>query len=124
MISDNDGEGALTPTTIIVVELKKNTLIKIRKLAVFTGDKIKFLIYKTSVGLTVWINNKRERVNRNIKTVSEQMAWAASFLLKNAYRSFKPYMSHFLFKKELAGTCEEPVRKIFNNLDLYFALLG
>jgi hypothetical protein len=51
--SDNRDEEALTLTTITVVEFKKNTLVKIRELAVFTGDRIKFIIYKTSIGLAV-----------------------------------------------------------------------
>jgi hypothetical protein len=114
----------LTPATITVIELKKDTLIKVRESAVFTRDKSKFSAYKISVGLYVWADNKRERLNRILKTVIEQVAWAAFFLAEDAYRSFEPYISHFLFEKKLANLCEEPVRKIFNNLDIYFALLG
>jgi hypothetical protein len=61
VLNDN-GEGALTSVTItIVVELKKDTLIKVRELAVFTGDRSKFSAYKTSVGLAVWADNKRDK---------------------------------------------------------------
>jgi hypothetical protein len=48
----------------------------------------------------------------------------ASFLAGDAYKSFEPYMTHFLSKGGLASSCEVPVRKIFNDLNLYFALLG
>jgi hypothetical protein len=52
--SDNKSKGVLTPaTTTTVVELKKDTFIKVRELAVFTGDRTKFTIYKISVGLAV-----------------------------------------------------------------------
>jgi hypothetical protein len=40
-------------TTITVVELKKDTLIKVRKLAVFIEEKTKFVIYKTFIDLAV-----------------------------------------------------------------------
>jgi hypothetical protein len=64
----------LTPaTTTTVIKLKKDTFIKIRKPAVFTEDRTKFIIYKTSIGLAVWADNKREKPNRTIKTVPEQM---------------------------------------------------
>jgi hypothetical protein len=72
IINNNRGEGALTPvTTITVVKLKKDTLIKVRELAVFIEDRMKFIVYKISVGLAVWADNKREKPNRTIKTVSE-----------------------------------------------------
>jgi hypothetical protein len=38
---------------ITIIELKKDTLIKIRKSAVFTGDRTKFIAYKIFVGLAV-----------------------------------------------------------------------
>jgi hypothetical protein len=60
----------LTLTIIItMVELKKDTLIKVRELAVFTGDRTKFIVYKTSISLAVWADNKREKSNRIMKTV-------------------------------------------------------
>jgi hypothetical protein len=52
-----------------VIKIKKDTLIKIRDLTVFTGDKIKFSVYKTFVGLVVRINNKRIISNKNMKIV-------------------------------------------------------
>jgi hypothetical protein len=58
-------------TIITIIELKKDTLIKVKEPAIFTGDKVKFTAYKTSVGLAVWADNKRDRANRNIKTVPE-----------------------------------------------------
>jgi hypothetical protein len=74
VISDNKDERALTSAiTITVVKLKKDIFIKVRELAVFMRDRTKFIIYKTLVGLTVWADNKREKVNRNIKTVLEQV---------------------------------------------------
>jgi hypothetical protein len=54
-----------------MVELKKDTFIKVRESAVFTGDRIKFTIYKISVGLAVWTDNKREKLNRTMKTISK-----------------------------------------------------
>jgi hypothetical protein len=61
IISDNEGERALTSaTTTTVVELKKDTLIKVRESAVFTRDRTKFTAYKISVGLAVWTNNKKK----------------------------------------------------------------
>jgi hypothetical protein len=73
--SDNEGEKILTPATITtVVELKKDIFIKIRESAVFTEDRIKFIVYKTSVGLAVWADNKKEKPNRIMKTVPEQVA--------------------------------------------------
>jgi hypothetical protein len=75
VISDNKNERVLTPATITtVIELKKDTLIKIKELAVFTGDRIKFTVYKIFMGLAVWANNKREKPNRTIKIIPEQMA--------------------------------------------------
>jgi hypothetical protein len=72
VISDNRGEEVLILVIIIIiVKLKKDTLIKVRELAVFTGDRTKFTIYKTSVGLAVWADNKREKSNRIIKIVLE-----------------------------------------------------
>jgi hypothetical protein len=72
VVSDNGDEGALTLiTTITVVKLKKDTLIKVRESAVFIGDRTKFTTYKTSVGLVVWADNKRDRVNKNMKIVLE-----------------------------------------------------
>jgi hypothetical protein len=70
VVSDNGGEGVLTPV-IIVVKVKKDTLIKIRDPTVFTEDRTKFSAYKTSVGLAVWADNKRIILNRNMKTVAE-----------------------------------------------------
>jgi hypothetical protein len=64
----------LTPAiTTTIVELKKNTLIKVRESAVFTEDRTKFTAYKTSISLAVWTNNKREKPNRIIKIVLEQV---------------------------------------------------
>jgi hypothetical protein len=52
--SDNKDEKMLIPvTTITVIELKKDTFIKIKESAVFTEDRIKFTTYKTFVGLAV-----------------------------------------------------------------------
>jgi hypothetical protein len=52
VVSDNGGEGTLILIIIIiVVELKKDTFIKIRELTVFTGDRAKFTAYKMFVGL-------------------------------------------------------------------------
>jgi hypothetical protein len=70
IISDNRGKKILT-SAITIVEVKKDTFIKIKDPAVFTGDKIKFSAYKTSVGLAVWVNNKRTILNRNIKIVTK-----------------------------------------------------
>jgi hypothetical protein len=54
IINDNGGERALTSVTIIIViEFKKDTLIKIKESAVFTGERTKFATYKTSINLTV-----------------------------------------------------------------------
>jgi hypothetical protein len=52
VISDNGEERILTSATT-VVKIKKDTLIKIKDLIVFTGDRTKFSAYKMSVGLTV-----------------------------------------------------------------------
>jgi hypothetical protein len=73
VISDNRGEGILTLITITVIKLKKHNLIKIRESTVFTGNRSKFSVYKISVGLYVWVDNKRERLNRNLKIVVEQV---------------------------------------------------
>jgi hypothetical protein len=44
----------LTPTTTTtVVELKKDTFIKVKESAVFTENRTKFTAYKTSMGLAV-----------------------------------------------------------------------
>jgi hypothetical protein len=123
--SDNkDKRILISATTTTIVELKKDIFIKIRELAIFIEDRIKFTAYKTFIGLAVWADNKREKINRTIKIISEQMVWAASFLTRDAYKSFKPYMTYFLSKRGLASSCEAPMKKIFNNLYLYFALLG
>jgi hypothetical protein len=62
----------LTPATIIIiVELKKDIFIKIRESAVFIEDRIKFTVYKISMDLAVWADNKREKSNRIMKTVLE-----------------------------------------------------
>jgi hypothetical protein len=54
VISDNEEEEMLTLTIIItIIKFKKDTLIKVRELAVFTGDKTKFTVYKIFVGLAV-----------------------------------------------------------------------
>jgi hypothetical protein len=125
VISNNKNKKILTPaTTTTMIELKKDTLIKIREPAVFTRDRTKFTAYKTFMGLAVWTNNKKKKPNRIIKTVLEQMAWAASFLTGDTYKNFKPYITHFLSKKRLVSSCEAPIKKIFNDLNLYFALLG
>jgi hypothetical protein len=72
IINDNEDEGTLISATIItVVELKKDTLIKVRELAVFIKDRTKFIIYKISISLAVWTNNKREKSNRTIKIISK-----------------------------------------------------
>jgi hypothetical protein len=68
MISDNGGERVLI-SVITVIEIKKDTFIKIRDLTVFTGDRIKFSVYKTFVGLAVWVDNKKTILNRNMKIV-------------------------------------------------------
>jgi hypothetical protein len=65
-----------------------------------------------------------KKPNKIIKIVLEQVVWAASFLIGNAYKSFEFYMTYFLFKGGLVSSCEAPVKKIFNDLNLYFALLG
>jgi hypothetical protein len=70
VVSDNEKEGVLT-SAIIVVKVKKDILIKIKDLTVFTRDKTKFSVYKTSVGLVVWADNKRIISNRNMKIVVE-----------------------------------------------------
>jgi hypothetical protein len=54
VVSNNGGEGVLTSvTTTIMIELKKDTLIKVRESTIFNGDRIKFSAYKTSMGLAV-----------------------------------------------------------------------
>jgi hypothetical protein len=52
VISNNKDKGILTPVTTIV-KIKKNTLIKIRDLTIFTKDRTKFSAYKTFVSLAV-----------------------------------------------------------------------
>jgi hypothetical protein len=52
VVSDNREERALT-SAITVIKVKKDILIKIKKLTIFTGDKIKFFAYKTFVDLAV-----------------------------------------------------------------------
>jgi hypothetical protein len=75
VISDNEGKKALiSAITTTVIKLKKDTLIKIKESTVFSGDRAKFSIYKTSVDLAVWTDNKRDKSNRIIKTVPEQVA--------------------------------------------------
>jgi Retrotransposon gag protein len=121
--SDNRGKEMMTPATITtVVKLKKDTLIKVREPAVFTKNRTKFTTYKIFMGLAVWADNKREKPNRIIKTIPEQVTWAASFLAGDTYKSFEPYITHFLSKRGLVSSCEAPVKKIFNDLNLYFAL--
>jgi hypothetical protein len=52
--SNNKNKKVLTSaTTTTVIELKKDTLIKIRESAIFTKDRTKFTAYKISVGLAV-----------------------------------------------------------------------
>jgi hypothetical protein len=54
VINDNEDKRTLTSvTTIIVIKLKKDTLIKIKELAMFTGERTKFAIYKTFINLAV-----------------------------------------------------------------------
>jgi hypothetical protein len=52
VVSNNKGERILI-SVITVVKIKKDTLIKIRELIIFTGDRIKFFAYKTFVGPAV-----------------------------------------------------------------------
>jgi hypothetical protein len=74
VVSDNGGEEILTLATITtVVEFKKDTLIKVRELTVFNGDRTKFSAYKISVGLAVWADNKKDKLNRTMKIVAEQI---------------------------------------------------
>jgi hypothetical protein len=121
--SNKDKRMLISVTTITIIELKKNTLIKVRELAMFTGDQTKFIVYKISVGLAVWVDNKKEKSNRIIKTVLEQVVWAAFFLAGDIYKSFELYITHFLSKGGLISSYEAPMKKIFNDLNLYFALL-
>jgi hypothetical protein len=73
VISNTESEKVLI-STITMIELKQDTLIKIRKLTIFSKNRSKFSAYKISVGLYMWANNKKERLNRILKTVLEQVA--------------------------------------------------
>jgi hypothetical protein len=72
MVNNNGDEGTLI-SAITVIKFKKDTLIKIKKPAIFTKDRTKFLAYKTSVSLAVWANNKRTIPNRIMKTIPAQI---------------------------------------------------
>jgi hypothetical protein len=52
IVSNNKDKRMLTPATT-VIKLKKDILIKVRELAIFTGNKTRFAAYKTSIGLAV-----------------------------------------------------------------------
>jgi hypothetical protein len=116
--------GQATPATQVSYAIEQvEQMIKVKEPKPFNGNREAFSEYVTSVRLFIWADNKRTYGKKMFKTVPEQVAWAASYLQGNAYRSFEPYLTQYL-NKGTAVECDEPVRNVFNNLPSYFKLLG
>jgi hypothetical protein len=123
---DNESVTAGRATSAITVSYaieQAEQMIKIKKPKPFSGNKEAFSEYVTSVRFFIWADNKRSIQKKMFKTVSEQIAWAASYLQDNAYKSFEPYLTQYL-NKDTAVKCDKPVRNIFNSLSAYFKLMG
>jgi hypothetical protein len=125
---DDDNEsvtaGRATPATTVSYAIEQaEQMIKVKEPKPFSGNREAFSEYVTSVRLFIWADNKRSIQKKMFKTVPEQVAWAASYLQGNAYRSFEPYLTQYL-NKGTAVECDEPVRNVFNSLPAYFKLMG
>src|ERR1700722_11266845 len=96
---------------------------KVAEPDLFYGDRKKFKAYCTQARLYIWADERRKLKNRKIKTVVEQVMWAASYLRGDAYARFEPYVSHYL-DKGTAGACDPQGSKVITNFQEYIALLN
>jgi hypothetical protein len=56
-----------------------------------------------------------------LKNATEKVIWAASYLRKDAYVRFEPYLEHYLEKRSYSQ-CKKPVRTIMAGLNNYLKL--
>jgi Zn-dependent M32 family carboxypeptidase len=112
--------GNITATTVIFTVQAKDTYLKIKIPDTFLGDRKKFKAYETQCRIYLWTDRKRGDW-RNLKTISEQVLFITSRLREEAFARLKPYITQIL-EKEYANS-EKKVKKIFNNINLYFNLL-
>jgi hypothetical protein len=102
---------SLTESVVISVagNKKKKVYLKLKKPDLFYGNRKKFKAYYTQMRLCLWADVKRKK--KTLITVLEQVMWAASFLRKDIYARFEPYISYYL-DKDFIFMCDKPVRKV------------
>jgi hypothetical protein len=126
MASSKDKARAPSPTGSVVTTTEapvptKEAYPKVAEPDLFYGDRKKFKAYCTQVSMYIWSDNKRKV--RSLKTVPEQVMWAASYLRGDAYARFEPYMSHYL-EKGNATLCSPEVKKVMESKAEYMGLLA
>jgi hypothetical protein len=99
----------------------KETNPKVAEPDLFYGDRKKFKAYCTQVRMYLWSDSKRK--TRTLKTLPEEVMWAASYLRGDAYARFEPYMTHYLDKGN-ATLCSAEVKKVVNSITEYISLLN
>jgi hypothetical protein len=126
MASSKDKARALSPTGSVVTTTDtpaatKEAYPKVAEPDLFYGDRKKFKAYCTQINLYFWSDAKRK--NRTLKTIPEQVMWAASYLRGDAYARFEPYMTHYLVRGSQAA-CDPEVRKVMGSAEEYINLLA
>jgi hypothetical protein len=99
---------------------KKDTYPKVAVSDLFYRDRKKFKAYYTQIRLYLW--NDFKRILKIFKTLPEQMMWAASYLRKEAFARFEPYIAYYLEKGSVAD-CDLIVVKVVDTIGYYIYLL-
>jgi hypothetical protein len=118
------GKRAASPTGSAIGSVagdKKDTYPKVAVPDLFYGDRKKFKAYCTQVRLYLWSDSKR--TPRALKTLPEQVMWAASYLRGEAFARFEPYIAHYLEKGSVAD-CDPMVAKVVDTIGHYIHLLS
>jgi hypothetical protein len=118
------GKRAVSPTGNIIGSVtrdKKNTYSKIAIPDLFYRDRKKFKAYCTQVRLYLW--NDFKRILKAFKTLLKQMIWAASYLRRETFTRFEPYIAHYLEKRNVTD-CDLIIIKIVNTIGHYIHLLS
>jgi len=100
----------------------KEAYPKVAEPDLFYGDRKKFKAYCTQTRLYIWADMRKTLKNRSLKTQTECILWAASYLRGDAYARFEPYMTHYLDKGGLLA-CSPEVKKVMEGMDGYIAFL-
>jgi len=100
---------------------EKEAYPKVQTPDLFYGERRKFKAYCTQMRTYLWADSKRKRPT--LKTIPEQVMWAASYLRGDAYARFEPYITHYL-EQGSGNQCSDLVKQVYEDVNEYIALLA